>query len=292
MRGPGAASEGPLSWRRMHVLVAWCSERVPRWQIVLELLWSVPRRMIYFPLRHVVPAAASVLPGAEDVSFETADGLRLNGWYISAAANAERRAVIVFNGNAGNRAFRAPLAAALREAGLSVLLFDYRGYGGNPGSPSEPGLVADARAARAYVVHREDVDPDRLVYFGESLGAAVAVALAVEHPPAAMVLRSPFTSLVDMGRLVYPFLPVRPLLRDRFDAISQIRQLLCPLLVVAGDRDSIVPPEQSRRLRDAAPGPKRFALIPGADHNDFALVAGQPLMAVVTEFLRSVSKPG
>ena len=260
---------------------------VPRWRAALELLLSVQRRMIYFPRRDVVPPAASVLPGAEDVAFETADGLQLNGWYVSAGGNAERRAVIVFNGNAGNRALRAPLAAALRESGLSVLLFDYRGYGGNPGSPSESGLVADARAARAYVVHRDDVDPDRLVYFGESLGAAVAVALAAEHPPAAVVLRSPFTSLVDMGRLLYPFLPVRLLLRDRFDAISQIRQMQCPLLVVAGERDSIVPPDQSRRLFDAAPGPKRLALIPGADHNDVALLAGQQLLTVVGEFLRS-----
>ena len=131
------------------------------------------------------------------------------------------------------------------------------------------------------------MDPDRLVYFGESLGAAVAVALAAEHPPAAVVLRSPFTSLVDMGRLLYPFLPVRLLLRDRFDAISQIRQLQCPLLVVAGERDSIVPPDQSRRLFDAAPGPKRLALIPGADHNDVALLAGRQLLTVVGEFLRS-----
>jgi fermentation-respiration switch protein FrsA (DUF1100 family) len=103
--------------------------------------------------------------------------------------------VLVFNGNGGNRAHRAPLAAALSRSGLAVLLFDYRGYGGNPGAPTEPGLLADARAARAYLASRPGVDPGRLVYLGESLGAAVAVALAVEVPPLALVLRSPFTSL-------------------------------------------------------------------------------------------------
>src|SRR5207253_9031710 len=152
--------------------------------------------------------------------------------------------VLVFNGNAGDRSFRAPLAAALNQAGLSVLLFDYRGYGGNPGSPSEKGLMTDARTARAYAAARDKVDVGRLVYFGESLGAAVAVALALEHPPAALVLRLPFTSLTDMGRLYYPLLPTNLLLRDRFDSLRQIGHLTCPVLIIAGDQDRIVPQDQ------------------------------------------------
>ena len=170
--------------------------------------------------------------------------------------------------------------------GLSVLLFDYRGYGGNPGNASEPGLLADARAARNYLGTRDDVNPSRLVYFGESLGAAVAAALAGEQPPAALVLRSPFTSLADMARLHYPFMPVRWLLRDRFDSLAQISRLTCPLLFVAGDRDGIVPLEQTRRLYEAARGAKRFLVIPDADHNDYALLAGDPLIAQVVQFLR------
>src|SRR2546425_4273709 len=149
--------------------------------IVLAVLWSVQRRLIYFPLAKNVPPAASVLPGAEDVTFDTTDGLRLGGWFIRAPASRDLAAVaVVFNGNAGDRSFRAPLAAALSTAGLSVLLFDYRGFGGNTGTPSEAGLLMDARAARAYLGGRGDVDPDRLVYFGESLGAAVAVAFVAE----------------------------------------------------------------------------------------------------------------
>ena len=147
--------------------------------------------------------------------------------------------VIVFNGNAGNRAFRAPLAAALAEHGISVLLFDYRGYGGNPGSPSEEGLAADARAARRYVAGR--AGSDRIVYFGESLGSGVAVRLAAEQPPAALILRSPFTSLTDTGRHHYPFLPVGMMLIDRFASIDRIRDIRCPLLVIAADHDSVVP---------------------------------------------------
>src|SRR5438128_348277 len=116
--------------------------------ILLALLWSLQRRMIYFPLVQDVPPVASALPGAEDITFDSADGLRLNGWFLPTSASGRRATVVVFNGNAGDRSFRAPLAAGLNTAGLSVLLFDYRGFGGNPGSPSEHGLIADARAAR------------------------------------------------------------------------------------------------------------------------------------------------
>ncbi len=194
--------------------------------------------------------------------------------------------VIVFNGNAGNRAFRAPLAAALAEHGISVLLFDYRGYGGNPGSPSEEGLAADARAARRYVAGR--AGSDRIVYFGESLGSGVAVRLAAEQPPAALILRSPFTSLTDTGRHHYPFLPVGMMLIDRFASIDRIRDIRCPLLVIAADHDSVVPTALSRRLFEAALEPKRLAIIDRTDHNDYELLAGQRVVTAITSFLSSM----
>jgi fermentation-respiration switch protein FrsA (DUF1100 family) len=258
--------------------------------VALALIWLLQRRMIYFPLAQDVPPVASALEAAQEVAFETQDGLRLSSWFASPTQRSGAT-VLVFNGNAGDRSFRAPLASALTHAGLSVLLFDYRGYGRHPGTPSERGLVADARAARRYLATRSDVDPSHLVYFGESLGAAVAVALAREQPPAALILRSAFTSLADMARLHYPFLPAAGfLLRDRFDALDQIGHLSCPVLVIAGDRDRIVPPAPSRRLYEAAPGPKRFVLIPGAGHNDFELLAGQQLIDAVVQFLREMPR--
>ncbi len=139
-----------------------------------------------------------------------------------------------------------------------------------------------------YLATRPDVDLTRLAYFGESLGAAVAVALAVEHPPAALVLRSPFTSLADVGRVHYPFLPVRWLLRDRFANLDRIAQVTSPILVIAGDRDRVVPLEQSRQLYDAAPGRKTFVVINGADHNDEALVMGPQ---VIEATLRRLFEP-
>ena len=249
------------------------------------LLWVFQRRLIYLPSGSV-PPAASVLPAAEDVTFETADGLRLGGWFVPGRERGP--AVLVCNGNGGNRAMRAALAAALARMGLAVLLFDYRGYGRNPGSPTEEGLAADARAAVGYLAARAEVDPARLVYFGESLGAAVALRLATERPPAALVLRSPFASLAEVGRVHYPVLPVSWLLRDRFDSEALAGRLDAPLLVVAGGRDGIVPVGHSRRLFAAAPQPKRLVVLDGADHNDPELLAGPRLLEELRAFLAEV----
>ncbi len=247
------------------------------------LLAAYQRQFVYFPTPREVPPAAAVLPHAEDVSFETDDGLRLAAWYLPPRAPRRASAVLVCNGNAGNRAHRAPLATALSRAGVAVLLFDYRGYGGNAGSPTEAGLLADARAAARHLASRADVDPDRIIYFGESLGAAVALALALERPPAGLVLRSPFTSLADMRRHHYPLLPFDFLLLDRYPSMERIAHVRVPLLVIAGERDAIVPPAQSRRLFDAASEPKRFVLI-DADHNDPALLDGAELVDAVLRF--------
>jgi fermentation-respiration switch protein FrsA (DUF1100 family) len=253
--------------------------------LTLALIWLLQRRLIYFPTSTPVPAAATILPTAEQVSFDTEDDARLGAWWLP-PARASRDTVIVFHGNAGDRSHRAPLADVLTRAGYGVLLFDYRGYGGNPGEPSETGLAADARAARAYVDSRPDVDRSRVVYFGESLGAAVAVSLAIEKPPKALILRSPFTSLADMGRIHYPFLPTGPLLRDRYESISRIDQVACPILILAGERDTIIPAEVSRRLYEGiSRGDAQFVLIPGADHNDFELLAGKQLIEEVLRFV-------
>jgi fermentation-respiration switch protein FrsA (DUF1100 family) len=131
------------------------------------------------------------------------------------------------------------------------------------------------------------VDPRRIAYFGESLGAAVAVGLAVQSPPAALVLRSPFTSLPDVGAVHYPWLPVQRLLLDRYPSIERIASVSAPVLVIAGDRDDIVPMSLSRRLYDAAAEPKRFVLVPGAGHNDPELVDGRQVLAEITGFLSS-----
>lgn len=243
-------------------------------------LWAAQRRLIYFPDGRV-PDVSIMGPGWEDVGFATSDGLTLRAWYR--APEPRQATVVVFSGNAGNRADRASLGSGLADTGLGVLLTDYRGYGRNPGHPTENGLARDARAALLFVKQQTPETP--LVYFGESLGAAVAIELAGTDPPAALILRSPFTSLTDIGRVHYPWLPVGAMLKDRYPSDQRIGSVRVPTLVVAGDSDSIVPVGQSREVFAAAPGPKQLLVIPGADHNDLNLVAGSEMINQVAAFI-------
>jgi len=250
---------------------------------LLLMVWAGQRRLIYLPSGDLKTPARAGLTDARTVSLATADGLTLGAWWVPAQPPARHITVIVFNGNAGNRSGRAPLARGLSDAGFAVLLCDYRGYGGNPGSPSEQGLVADAVAAHDYVRSRADADAGRVIYLGESLGSGVAIALAMQRAPAALILRSPFTSLVDVAAHHYWFLPVRWLVWDRFDSFSRRASVACPTTFIAGDRDSVVPLRLTRRLFDAWPGPKRLIVVAGADHNDAELVAGKAIMDAAGE---------
>lgn len=257
----------------------------------LAFLYVTQRNLIYFP-SSVRPEEAPLPAGAETIELETDDGLRLPAWFLPPAAGAPERggtAVLVFNGNAGDRSHRLELGLALSARGYAVLLFDYRGYAGNPGSPSEEGLRADARAAAAALVARPGVDPDRIAYFGESLGAAVAGGLATERPPAALILRSPPPSVAEMARHHYPYLPViDPLLMDRYPLAEQLQRVEVPTLVILTERDEIVPADLSRRVHEAAAGPKRLVLLDAAHHNDPVLFAGEELIAEVVAFLDEV----
>jgi uncharacterized protein len=252
----------------------------------VAVLWSLQRRLIYFPSR-AAPAAAA---GAQDIDLDTADGLRLAAWLVRPTAPAHGNpvdreiAVLVTPGNAGNRADRLPLAAALAAGGFTVLLLDYRGYGGNPGSPSEDGLALDARAAWAYLTGDGGYPADRIILYGESLGAAVATRLATDlsgPPPRGLVLRSPFGSLASVGRDHYPFLPVGALLRDRYPVAEQISGVEAPTVVVYATADTVVPPAQSRTVAEAAANLTAVITVDGADHNDAVLAAGSAVVDAI-----------
>ena len=239
---------------------------------------SWARRFIYYSDGRVPPIDP---PGGlgRGVTLHPAGGPALAAWHLPAPGGA---AAVVCNGNAGNREDRLPLTAGLQRRGLGVLSLDYRGYGGNPGEPDEPGLIADAAAAAEHLSGLAGVE--RLVYFGESLGAAVLVGLAERRPPAALVLRSPFTSLLDVARAHLPFIP-SGLMDDRWASLERIARIDVPLLVVAGTGDGVVPYEQSVRLFEAAPGPKRLVTFEGADHNDPTLAFGARLLDETARFL-------
>jgi fermentation-respiration switch protein FrsA (DUF1100 family) len=261
--------------------------------IALGYLYVTQRSLIYFP-GSTSPDAALLPADSRVLELHTADGLRLSAWFLPAnddpsASGAQTMpgpAVLICNGNAGDRSHRLPLAEALTKRGYAVLLFDYRGYAGNPGNPTEEGLRADARAATEALAAQPEVDPERIAYYGESLGSAVAGGLATERPPAALVLRSPPPSIAEVGRHHYPFLPIfDPFVFDRFPLAEQLREVRVPLLVLVTERDEIVTAELSRRVFDAATEPKRYVPLSASHHNDPALLAGDELVGVMTSFL-------
>jgi pimeloyl-ACP methyl ester carboxylesterase len=243
-------------------------------------VWSLQRSLVYLPSGGEPPPAGEVVEGARDVRLRTGDGLELGAWYVPARGGGRDAAVLVANGNGGNRELRAPLARALSEEGFSVLLFDYRGYGGNPGTPTEEGLAADARAA-ADTLAELGHPPDRTLYFGESLGAAVAVGLADERPPAGLFLRSPFSSLADMARAHYPFVP-RWFLRESYPVARTLAGVAVPTSVAVGGADTIVPAGQSRAVAEASPDLVEEVVLEGVDHNDAELVHGPEVVAAFT----------
>jgi uncharacterized protein len=251
--------------------------------VLVGMMWWLQRQFIYFPDASRVPAAGEVIEGARDVTLRTDDGLELGAWFVPAAETgaADRRmAVLVAPGNGGNRVGRADLAEELRRRGLAVLLMDYRGYGGNPGSPSEDGLARDAMAA-AEALGDLGYPAERTIYFGESLGTGVVAALQSKRPPAGMVLRSPFTDFADVGAEHYPFLPVRKILRDRFPVVDHLAGSEVPVTVIYGDRDSIVPTALSKRVADEAPALAERVVIEGAGHNDPVMFGPRVADAVV-----------
>jgi fermentation-respiration switch protein FrsA (DUF1100 family) len=203
----------------------------------------------------------------EDAWFEAADGTKLHGWYVP---HDEPRAVVLFaHGNAGNLSDRADVVAEVVERlHVSVLIFDYRGYGRSEGKPSEAGVLLDARAARDWLARRAGVDPKQIVLWGESIGGAVVADLAAHEDARGLVLESTFSSLPDVAAYHYRWLPVRLLMRSRLDSAAKIGAYHGPLLQIHGDFDRIIPIELGRRLFDAANEPKQFVVVPGGDHND------------------------
>jgi len=257
--------------------------------VLSGLLLLFEKNLIYFPTRahDATPKALGLLH--EEMLATAEDGVRVHGWRLK--GKTPRLTVLLSHGNAGNISHRLDRAMLLqRRFPADVLLYDYRGYGSSEGRPDEEGTYRDARAAYRWLRERGEA-PERIVLFGESLGCAVALQLALEEPARGLILESPFASIPEMARAVYPFLPLWPFVRTRYDNLGKAPRLRLPLLVLHGDRDEVVPFAQGRRVFEAAPAPKRFHAIPGAGHNDTYVTGGPAYWHVLAEFLESLSAP-
>lgn len=238
-------------------------------------------RFLYFPQRGRGARPEAYGLAAEDLIVETSDGVRLSGWWIRGRGET---ALLFFQGNAGNAGHRLDRARGLVESlGLDIVLVDYRGYGQSGGRPSERGLYEDGDAVWRAAAAR-GFPAERIVVFGESLGAAVAIETALRRPCRALILEAPFLSVPEMARAAYPFLPAF-LVRTRFDNGSKIARLSIPKLIVQAERDQVVPPEQTRRLFDLAAPPKEYVVIPEAGHNDAYVAGGSLYLEVWRRFL-------
>lgn len=251
--------------------------------IVIPILERVSIYYPNIPTREIEMTPRQVGLDFEEVAFQAADGVRLTGWWIP--ADPARGTVIFFHGNAGNISHRLFQAEFFHKLGLQLLLFDYRGYGGSDGSPTERGLYQDALGAWAYVVARKQVDKDRLIYYGESLGVAVAVEQALRDPPQLLVLESGFTSVPAMARRIYPWLPIGGFLRSRYDNLSKIGKVTCPTLFIHSREDEIIPFAHGEQLFSRS-GARLKRLLPlKSGHNELFVNHHDQIAKELTRFL-------
>ncbi len=269
---------------RRHVVARVAGAVLLAWALVVALLVVMESHLIYFPARELAARPADLGLEADELRVAAADGVRLHGWWIKGRG---RTALVWYHGNAGNVSHRLDNARELVERfGLDIFLVDYRGYGLSEGAPSEAGLYADGLAVYDEARAR-GFAPRDIVLFGRSLGAAVAIEVALEREARALVIETPFLSIRAMARVHYPIVPGF-LIRSRYDNEAKMARLALPVFVLHGDRDEIVPLAHAERLFELAPGPKRFFLIRGAGHNDTYVAGGEAYFDAWRAFLDSL----
>ncbi len=251
-------------------------------------LFIFQSRLVYFPSRALIATPQTIGLAYQDVSLESTNGLRLHAWFIP--ADEARLTLLFLHGNAGNISHRLDSLRIFSRLGLSVLIFDYAGFGTSEGSPSERQSYEDAEAAWRYLTADRGVSPSQIVLFGRSLGGAVATRLATERAPAGLIIESTFSSVPDVAAQHYPFLPVRLLARIQYDALANISRIRCPILIIHSRQDELIPFSHSERLFRAANEPKFFMELEGG-HNDGFLVTGAPYISALEQFIGHLAAP-
>jgi len=243
-------------------------------------LFFFQRQLLYFPDKTRPGLAGLEQLGVREVVLSTEDGLSLLSWYLPGRPG--RPVILYFHGNGGHIGHRVERMLRFAREGYGVLMPEYRGYGSNPGTPTETGFNADARAALGFL-GREGVAPNRLVLYGESLGSGVAVELATRRQVAGVILEAPFTSVAEVAQCHFPYVPAARLVIDRFDSLSRIGRVRAPILMLHGEHDRVVPVRFGRALFDAAPEPKEGWFVPQAGHEDLARYGGLDIVVAFIE---------
>ncbi len=238
--------------------------------ILVIIVWFFQSHLIYFPEREISMTPDQIRLPYEEISFEASDGVKLSGWFIP--AENSRGVVLFCHGNAGNISHRLESIRIFHDLGLSVFIFDYRGYGKSGGEPSEKGTYLDVEAAWDYLVENRQADPAGIIIFGRSLGGAVASWLAKARTPCALIVESTFTSIPDIGAETYPFLPVRLMSRFDYSTVDHIHDVTCPVLIVHSCDDELISFNHGLKIFEAANEPKDLLEISGS-HNDGFLVS-------------------
>lgn len=252
--------------------------------VFLAFLLLFQRHLMYFPDKTPFNPAQCKLEGFAPVSYQTDDGFVLKGFYAP-PVTSHRLSLVFFHGNAGHLCQRAAKIQKWRSQGYGVMLAAYRGFHANPGSPTEPGLYSDARAA-IKALEKSGIQRKNMVFYGESLGTGIAVQMATEGPSAAVVLDAPYTSLPDVGAYRYPFVPIFWIMEDKYLSINKIKNIKTSLLVLQAGKDFVIPPHFARKLYEAAEPPKKILLNPSAGHN--TIYASDDIVEGIFAFLRDI----
>lgn len=269
--------------RIMHTILTVFVTSAALYAGILILLYIFQSRLVFFPSRELAANPNQIGLEYEEVELTSPDQLSLSGWFIP---NAETDYVILFcHGNAGNISHRLDTIRLYHQLGLSVLIFDYRGYGKSEGSPSEEGTYLDAKAAWEYLTNEKGYIPENIIIGGRSLGGAIAAWLASEHNPAALILESTFTSIPEAGALHYPIFPIKLLARIKYNTLDYIKDVERPLLVIHSKNDDLIPFQHGQQLYHAYQGDKQFLEIHG-DHNEGFIESEAVYMEGWRSFLR------
>ena len=239
------------------------------------------KKSLYYPLKKIEATPRDIGLDYEDIFITTKDKVLISGWYIP--SRSPRGTLLFSHGNGGNISHRLEKIKMFNDLNLNVLIFDYRGYGMSKGSPSEEGLSLDAEAVYHYLVNEKNVPPQTIIGYGESLGGAVTVDLAVRHTLGGIILEGSFTSIQDMAKKHFPFIPSF-VYKTAFDALEKIGGIKAPTLHFHSTADEIVPYELGRRLFERAPGPKEFVDLNGG-HNDAFLVSRDVFLSKIDAFV-------